>query len=612
MAKKSLKKPEIPKTDAENWLTQIDNAKKVRKNWRQKFKVDLCYEYFEGNQRPPGVQEADWITINMIYSVLVSELPTLYSTDPYFYVNLKKSFSPNPMDIALFEAKAEMRQAMLNYLKTTLKLKMKARLCIFDAFFQYGVAKVHLYADLIQNPESGKPITDEDGNPIFGDGDKPVMHPEEIPANKEYKVSRIHPDDFLVDADAGPLDEDVNWKAHRIKRPLATVKEDKKYRQEARDSVQAVEMKTDDAEKMREDRKKGGTIYANELQAEPDIAILWEIYDIKNRQWLTVAEGCKEYLIEPAHIPPGIKTDPFVDLRFMLRDDSWYPFPPISPLTDPQREYCDARSKVMAHRKRFNRKYEFYGNAFDNPDEALARLQNGEDGTVIIKNQPMQAVFAIQDAPVDQQVHTELAYLRHDFEDLAIGANQRGSSQGVDSATEAGILERRTEIREGDKVGLTGDFMVSIAKKLDHLIEAHITEDQAVKVDGPGGEVWSLIKADAYTEINGEYDYSIDVGSTTPQLPEIERAQFNAILNLLISAPQLMSRPLLLKEIFKMYSMNSPLIVNELVQLAHDMLSGKIPMTGQQGSAPGAPQQNPASIMGGQAAGINNFRGGMQ
>lgn len=600
------------KTDAGKWLEKIDRAKRVRKAWYEKFRIALCYEFWEGNQRPPGVDEADWITVNLIYAVLVSELPTMYSTDPYFYVNVKKSFSPNPMDIAVFEAKAEIRQAFLNYLKAQIGLKPKARLCIFDAFFQYGIAKVHLYADLIDNPEAGKPLVDELGNPIFGDGDKPVTHPDQIPANKAYRLSRIHPDDFLVDEDAGPLDEDVNWKAHRIKRPLEVVKKDEKYRKEARDIISAVEMREGDLERMREQRKKGGTVYAGQDESKPDMCVLWELYDCKNGSWMTLAEGCEEFLIEPAPLPPGIAKDPFIDLRFLLRDDSWYPYPLIFPLLDPQAEYSDARSKLKSHRKRFNRKYTAYSNGFDNPDDAMAQLTTGQDGTVLMVSQPGQIVYPIQDAPVDQQVHTELAYLRHDFEDLALGANQRGSAQGVDSATEAGILEHRAKIREGDKIGAAGDFLKSIAKKLDHLIEAHITEDQAVKIDGPSGEIWQLIRAEAYTEINGEYDYSIDLGATTPQIPEIERAQFSAVLQLLISAPQIMQSPALLKEIFKMYSVSSPVIIAELTQIAQKMLSGQIPMPSAQGSQPNTSQQNPAAIQGGAAAGINNFRGGMQ
>ncbi len=64
---------------AKEWLQKISRAKKVREEWRSKFRVPLAYSYWEGTQRPPGVDAEDWITINMIYSNLQAELPSLYS-----------------------------------------------------------------------------------------------------------------------------------------------------------------------------------------------------------------------------------------------------------------------------------------------------------------------------------------------------------------------------------------------------------------------------------------------------------------------------------------------------------------------------------------------------
>lgn len=139
-----------PKTDADQWLQKIDRAKDVKKKWRDDFRIALAYEYWEGRQRPAHIPGHEWITINMVYSNLMAELPTLYSTDPYFYVKVKKSYRPNPMDVALMELKAAVRQSMLNYLKGELSLKSKARLSILDAYFQYGVAKIHYTQDRVK------------------------------------------------------------------------------------------------------------------------------------------------------------------------------------------------------------------------------------------------------------------------------------------------------------------------------------------------------------------------------------------------------------------------------------------------------------------------------
>ena len=80
-----------PKVTAKDWLHKISRAKKVKEDWRNRFRVPLAYAYWEGAQRPPEVDADDWITINMIYSNLQAELPSLYSTDPYYYIKLAKT-----------------------------------------------------------------------------------------------------------------------------------------------------------------------------------------------------------------------------------------------------------------------------------------------------------------------------------------------------------------------------------------------------------------------------------------------------------------------------------------------------------------------------------------
>ena len=208
MAKRGRpKKMEMPDSaepsNAKNWLRCIDRAKKVRQNWRDRMRVSLAYDYYEGVQRPAGINEKEWITINMIYSNLLAELPTLYSTDPYFYVKLKKSFKPVPETIAAYEQMAEVRQGGLNYYKGELGLKEKSRLAISDAFFQFGVIEVALSADMEENPKKGEAILGEDGRPMLDEDDAPLLEPEEVPANEAFQLIRHHPDDFLVDAEIG-------------------------------------------------------------------------------------------------------------------------------------------------------------------------------------------------------------------------------------------------------------------------------------------------------------------------------------------------------------------------------------------------------------------------
>ena len=595
--------------ECKDWLNKIDRAIKVKEEWLNSFRIALAYEYLEGRQRPPWIPEQEWITVNLVYSNLRAILPTLYRTDPYFYVKLKRSFQPNPLTIAMYEQRGRIRQSMLNYLKIELAMKEKVRLSIFDAMFQYGVIKTHYKADLVENPDKGNYIKDDNGEYIFDEYGELMNEPELLPARDSYVITRVHPNDFVVDEDAGPLQDDWSWVAQRIKRPAKEEKNDKSYTKESRENVKASEILRE-IDKSANQRKKGGVVYADKNKKEPEIVVEWEIYDLKNEQWMVVAEGNNDFLLNPQALPLGIEKHPFSILKFFERDNSFYPIPQVTQWIDPQREYCDLRSKILVHRKRFNRKYVVMGEV--DPNE-ISKLENGEDGTVIQVAAGMMGspVQPITDAPLDANHWQEIIALRKDFDDVAVGPNQRGvGAGGVDSATEAGIIEKRVMIQEGDDIAKVTDFTASIARKLDQIVQANITKDQAIKVTGAdGNDQWELVKQTDYDAIEGEYDYGVNIGDTLPQLPEIERSQWITFLTTIANAPQLALSKRLIQKTAEMHHIYDESMVDEIFQIAQKMMSGAIPRPGQQGSAPGSPAMPESTIGGG--AGMDNInRGG--
>lgn len=610
IAKAQNKEKETPgNPKAKEWLEKIQRASKVKDEWRKSFRVALALDFWEGRQRPPNIPEHEWITINLFYSNLIAMLPSLYNTDPYFYIKLKRSFQPNPMMIALYEQRGRIRQSMLNYLKEELCLKQKMRMSIFDAIFQFGIIKIHHEAEMIENPDKGNFVVGDDGLIATDEKGEPIKEPDEIPASDAYKITRIHPDDFLVDEDAGPLNDDVVWKAQRIKENVKDVRKNKKYKAEARKEVKPTEI-SDQVQKEREIRKKGAVYDSAEKSPENDVVVMWEVWDLKNEEWFVVSEGFNDFMIDPDSPPNGTEDDPFIDVRFTMRDDSWYPLPAASQWIDPQKEYCELRSKLMVHRKRFNRKYTAYAAGLKDETE-LTKLEIGDDGAVIITSTPGdQIVSPIRDAPLDQSHIQELGLLRTDMAMLAVGPNQARTGQGVDSATEASIIEKRLQIQEGDWMGVVIDATKDAARKLDQLVQAHITKDQAIRVTGPQGEFWELVRARDYEEIEGEYEYSVNVGATTPQLPEIERSQWIAFLSLLASAPQLALSKRLLKQMAELFHIDDEAMLEELYNIARQMMTGQLPMPGQQGSTPGSPGL-PGTASAGMAAGSANARGGM-
>ena len=580
-----------------DWEEKINHAKKDHEDWFNDFEVETARKYFDGKQNP-GEPENEWITINKIYTHLTSQLPTLYSLDPYFYVKLKKSYSIDPESIADFEHRGRIRSSMLNYLKGELDLKGKARLAIQSAHFAYGVIKTHFKVDMVEHPNAEEDILDEEGNPLKDEEGNQLKYPKEIPTNKRYVIDYIDPDDFIFDSDSGTLQDSWKWVAQRVCMTMDEAENDSRFSKSA--------LKTITPSKKPKKQKA-----FSKQEEKPDLITTWEIYDLVKNQWMIIGEGADKPLMKPQSIPHGVEDHPFSVLRFVLREKSPYPIPPMYPGLAPQKEYNLSRSRLLKHRKRFNRKYEAVVSKFEDPDTELPKLEAGDDGT-ILRVMASGAVYPINDAPLDQQNIQEIMMLNADMSELLGSPSAARGIADADSATEAAVLDRRLEVKEGDRMSIVVDFITDVAKKLDQLIQANIDQDMAVKIVGPEGERWETIKESDYQKIDGEFEYSVNVGATAPRLPDIERSQWIAFMSqVVIPMPHILTMPNVMRRMAEMFHIEDEAALEEFRQLGLKIMEGKLPMPGQGGTPQGG-EPNPASEVLGAALGQQggNVNGG--
>jgi hypothetical protein len=401
----------------------------------------------------------------------MAQLPMLYSMDPYFYVKVKKSYSIKEEDIKDYERRGKMRSAMLNYLKEELDLKSHARLGIFDAHFAFGVIKVRRASDEEDHPQAGQPIESESGEPMLDpETNEPLVYPDKKPVNERYELDRVNPDDMLFGEDSGPLEKSWPWLGQRIVMTKAKALKDGRFKRSVINSIRG--RSRDDTGKS--DAAVSTSDLPKDRKPEDEFIDFWEIYDIDRiRQWLMVAENAEDLVIKPRGCPPGVEKHPYSFLRFTLRASSPYPIPPTAPMLGPQKEINLSRSRILTHRKRFNRKYEVDINKLENADDQISKLESGDDGT-IVRTMALGSVAPIIDAPLDQQTYTELALLNNDLIEISgTSDNARGIAKS-DSATEASLLDKRLEIREGDRMSMVVDWVTDVAKKLDQLVQYHI------------------------------------------------------------------------------------------------------------------------------------------
>jgi hypothetical protein len=398
-----------------------------------------------------------------------------------------------------------------------------------------------------------------------------------------------------------------------VRMTLEDIKKDRRFNKAAIKSLEKGKGGdgADQERKDREDRKKGGDIKGKTESDNPSIRgakkeetkvyYLWEIYDLKEKMWTIIAENGELPLVAEEPLPKGVEKHPFGILRFTIRDDSPYPIPPVSQGIPGQLELNTARSRIMTHRKRFNRKYLATGQW--EPEE-LSKLESGDDGTVLQANVG-SSVVPIADAPLDSfGTYTEVSYLEKDLIEMLGGSTDEARGiAGADSATQAGIMDKRLEVKEGDAMSMVIDFVTDIVRKVDQLVQTHITKDEAIRITGPEGEYWAMVKQDDYQEIEGEFQYDVNVGATIPNLPQMERTQWLSFLQLLGNFPHLLMQKHLMKRMAEMHHIEDEVMLEELYQLGKQIMGGQMPMPGQSGSAPGRPEANPQAATGGQQGG---------
>lgn len=510
---------------------------------------------------------------------------------------------------------------MLNWLKDELNLKSKARLGIADAFPAYGILKVYFTSESTENPRAGEAVLADDNEPMANEDGSFVLEPDVIPMNGQYNVSRVHPDDVLWNEDAGPLEDSWEWMGQQITIPFADAKKNPLFSKVALRSIKGQQSK-DEEEKLREERKKGDSIVSSDVkgshevetvenpvvEGEPEDLTYWEIWHLKTDKWSAYADGADQMLFHDQDQPVGVEKHPYSILRFTpLRDDSPYPIPPMSQGIKPQNELNLNRSQQMRHRKRFNRKYEV-GKQAGLDGEGMSKLESGDDGTVLDVKMVGQ-IQPIKDAPLDQQNLIEKGYLERDINEMLGGTTDEARGvAGADSATQAGILEKRLDIKEGDGLSLVVDWIKGAIRKLDQLVATHLTKAQAVRVVGPGGDEWSIVGPEAYDKIDGEWTYEVATGSTVPQLPQVERASFIAFLQALAASPTLLLSPQTIKKLMEMHHIEDEKMINELVAIGKRMFgeSGPIEPT-KSGSQAGVGESRPVSAVGGQQGGFQSL-----
>ena len=336
-------------------------------------------------------------------------------------------------------------------------------------------------------------------------------------------VERISPFDVFVDPEATCMD-DARWIAQKIVRPLEDAQKDQRYKPSVRKRLDA------DAGV----NPQYVSQYENERNRvlDEDRVTIWEFYDIAENTMSVFSENSDGFLVDPVPMPYAYG-QPFVMIRNYDIPDLFYPMGDLESIESLQLELDKTRSQLMNDRKRYARKYLYHERSFGPAGrEALESDEDGRLVPVLDENKSLSdVVIPMPQSPISPEIYAYSEIIENDINTVSgVSEYARGAMPEIRrTATEASIVADAQNARAADKLAIIEISISEMGRRVIQLMQQFMTGDEMARVSKKGGEsLWVPYSRD---DILGEYDFSVEAGSTQRMNDTIRKQQAVSLLN---------------------------------------------------------------------------------
>jgi len=272
---------------------------------------------------------------------------------------------------------------------------------------------------------------------------------------------------------------------------------------------------------------------------EEGMVCVYEIYDKPSGLVYTVAEGFKDFLVEPAE--PELKLETFWPVFALVcneveHDKEIYPPSDVHLLRAQAAEYNRARQGLREHRKANRPVYMTPAGKLEEEDRAKLQARNAHD---VITVQGLAAGEKSEDVVVPLKTHgidPNLYEVKTIFDDvqLAVGAQEAnfGGTAGA-TATETSVAESSRMSALGAQVDELDSFMSDVARAAGAIMFQQMSAEQVRKIAGQGA-VWPELTAQ---EAADEIQLEIEAGSTGKPNQAAELRNIERVLPYIIQIP---------------------------------------------------------------------------
>lgn len=489
----------MARKSAADRLKQYQQRLDASKRWRKEDGYDAVWrrliDLYRGRHYEHYSNE-DRLLVNIVFSTVNVIAPAIAVNHPKITVNaVNPENAPN----------AVIAEAVVNYWWKKRDVRTEFRRAVKDFLIcGHGWIKVaYRFIEREVIPDEGDPAADVDGNEAT---------PQTVILEDSPFAERVSPFDVFVDPDATSM-RDARWIAQRIRRPIADVRNDKRYSKAGRDAVQvmAISRYADDPSQ-RKIRDK------NEGYAE-----IWEFYDIADNMMCVFAEGADGFLVKPIQMPFAFG-HPFVMVRNYDVPDQFYPIGDLEAIEPLQKELNETRTQMMNHRKRFARKYLYKESAFD--QFGRTALESDEDNAMVpvISDEPLNNVVTPMPAIINPpEFYEQSALITNDIDRISgVTEIQRGATSEIRrTATESALLQDAANARTADKLAVVELVSAEVGKRLISLAQQFMTGEQVARIMSKQGEpVWVQFDREY---LAGDFDFEVAAGSTQPMNESFRR-----------------------------------------------------------------------------------------
>lgn len=484
-----------------------------------------------------GGEDDDEVFINKPLAVVRSIRDQTYSRNPRYRVKPKR---PNT------EQYAQDLTDLMAQVVEEVNLKREGKRALHQATIIGGSWIKTWWEDDVRPIETpvSKPVMDETGQPVVDPttGQPAVAQGIEIvPIDfGRVRVRQVDSVDVRINPEAKRVD-DITYFAHRVTRRTASVKQDPRYKN-AYSHLEELEpsavLSASDHNRFGQSGYVSASTSEKYEEKDGDRTFLWEIEDLENGMKIVIAEGHEHPLLitkddyKELLGPSGMWTQ-------MIGEEhskSPYGIGTMAIMEAESDEQNRIETRSLTHSAWAIPKVLVDKSKFTNEDE-IANFTSGDAGSVAEVTNVEGAARVLEMPNLIFDNDKALARINaHIDEFTGSSGQQRGvAAAGAGTATQAAIISQNERVATSARIDRVEDCMAEVGRKILKLCRAYMTQEQIVRILGEDGSVtWRPMTP---SDIEGEYDLSIEYGSTVQKNDIEEKQQEINFYNLVANDP---------------------------------------------------------------------------